>query len=247
MMTLKILGSSSRGNCYLLDNGREALAIEAGVPFAEVKRAVDFDISRIEGCIVSHEHQDHAKYIHAFLDARVNVAGSEGTIKSLEYPNYVSPFYLESNHVFQLGKFSILPFDVQHDAAEPYGFLIHHDEMGTTLFATDTFYLKNTFTGLNQIMIECNYRRDILDANTRSGKIPAAQRNRTLQSHLSYDTCLKTLLANDLSAVNNIVLIHLSDDNSNAAEFQAGIQTGTGKTVHVAGKGMRIDFNRTPF
>jgi phosphoribosyl 1,2-cyclic phosphodiesterase len=244
-MKLKVLGSSSRGNCYILDNGREALVIEAGVPFAEVKRAVDFDISRIEVCIVSHEHQDHAKYIQAFLDARVNVAGSEGTIKSCEYSGYFLPFYLESNHVFKLGKFGILPFDVQHDAAEPFGFLIHHEEMGTMLFATDTFYLKNTFTGLNQIMIECNYRQDILDKNTRDGKIPTAQRNRTLQSHLSYDTCLKTLLANDLSAVNNIVLIHLSDDNSNAAEFQAGIQTGTGKTVHVAQKGLIIEFNKT--
>jgi hypothetical protein len=64
---------------------------------------------------------------------------------------------------------------------------------------------------------------------------------------MSYDTCKETLLANDLSAVNNIVLIHLSDLNSNATEFQSGIAEATGKTVHVASKGMEIDFNKIPF
>ena len=88
---------------------------------------------------------------------------------------------------------------------------------------------------------------DILEENTRSGKVSAAQRNRTLQSHMSYDTCLKTLQANDLRAVNNIVLIHLSDGNSNAVEFQQGIRDATGKTVHVAENGMCISFNKTPF
>lgn len=37
-MELKVLGSSSNGNCYILDNGKEALILEAGVRFQEVKR-----------------------------------------------------------------------------------------------------------------------------------------------------------------------------------------------------------------
>ena len=35
-MELKILGSSSAGNCYLLDNGKETLMIECGVSFRKV-------------------------------------------------------------------------------------------------------------------------------------------------------------------------------------------------------------------
>jgi hypothetical protein len=58
---------------------------------------------------------------------------------------------------------------------------------------------------------------------------------------------METLLANDLSAVNNIVLIHLSDCNSNALEFQQGIKKATGKTVHIANKLMILKFNKTPF
>ena len=58
-MELKILGSSSKGNCYLLDNGNDCLMIECGIPFKDVQKAVNFGISRIAGVIISHEHGDH--------------------------------------------------------------------------------------------------------------------------------------------------------------------------------------------
>ena len=55
------------------------------------------------------------------------------------------------------------------------------------------------------------------------------------------------LKANDLSAVNNIVLIHLSDTNSNEKQFQKEVFEATQKNVSVATNGMVIDFNKTPF
>jgi hypothetical protein len=124
---------------------------------------------------------------------------------------------------------------------------ITHAETGNVLFATDTYYLAYTFKGLNNILIECNYRQDILDENYQAGRVPKAQRDRTIESHMSFDTCRETLQANDLRAVNNIVLMHLSDGNSNAAEFWTGIADTTNKQVYVANKGMVLSFNKTPF
>lgn len=247
-MKLKILGSGSKGNCYLLDNGKECLVIEAGIPFKEVQKAVDYDISRIVGVIVSHEHGDHAKYVNKFLDARIPVWASSGTIVAIEggVSRPKMDMLIQSNkHV--IGNFVVLPFDVQHDAAEPIGFLIYHEELGTALFATDTYYLKYKFKGLNNILLECNYSLELLDKNVKEGRIPIPQRNRTIRSHMSYDTCLETLQANDLSEVNNIVLIHLSDANSNAKEFADGIREATGKSVYVAERNMELEFNKTPF
>ena len=80
------------------------------------------------------------------------------------------------------------------------------------------------------------------------GKLPMTLRTRTMKSHCSFDTCREILLANDLSAVNHIVLIHLSDGNSNAKEFKQGINAATGKTTHIAESGMTIsNFNKSPF
>ena len=36
-MKLTVIGSGSKGNCYILKGFREALIIECGVPFDEVK------------------------------------------------------------------------------------------------------------------------------------------------------------------------------------------------------------------
>ena len=249
-MELKILGSGSAGNCYILDNGKEALVIEAGVSFNEVKKAVGFDISRIVGCLISHAHGDHACYYPGFVDNCIHVFTSVGTWDSLRNKEWGRNSYIidvVSHEKYQKGNFTFMPFNIQHDAVEPLGFLINHPETGTILYATDTYYLEYIFEGLNNILIECNYRLDILEANVSAGSVPKTQRDRTLQSHMSFDTCKETLLANDLRAVNNIVLIHLSDGNSNAAEFRQSIAEATGKTVHVADKGMVLNFNKTPF
>ena len=249
-MELKILGSSSKGNCYLLDNGKEALMIECGIAFKEVQKAVDFDISRICGVIISHEHGDHAKHVKKCIESRIPVYGSQGTLDALISPTGDVPSLvcrMCELTIHQIGGFRVQPFATQHDAAEPFGFLIYHPECGMVLFATDTYYLHYTFDGLNNILIECNYRQDILDSNVESGKIHPVMRKRTMKSHCSFDTCKEILEANDLSKVNNIVLIHISDVNANANEFKQGIVEATGKTVYIAEKGMQINFNKSPF
>ena len=246
-MELKVLGSSSKGNCYLLDNGKEALMIECGIAFKNVQKAVDFDINRIAGCIISHEHGDHAKHVGKCLDARIPCYMSAGTRNALGLASHPLAHAMDEQVLNVIGNFGVMPFSTEHDAAQPFGFLIRHHETGTVLFATDTYYLQYTFDGLNNIMIECNYRQDILDANVEAGTIPAKLRARTMKSHCSFDTCKEILLANDLTQVHNIVLIHLSDGNSNANEFKDGIQEATCKFVSVATPGMKINFNKSPF
>lgn len=146
-----------------------------------------------------------------------------------------------------LGDFTVIPFPAKHDAAEPLGFYIWHEETGGILFATDTYYLPCTFKGLSNILIECNYDPDILARRVADGDIPEVLQERVRRSHLSYYTCLDALRANDLTAVNNIVLIHISDGNGDGVAFREGIAKATGKTVHIAKPGLKIKFNKTPF
>lgn len=244
-MILSILGSSSMGNCYIIQNETEALVLECGVSFTAVKKALDFNISKVIGALVSHEHGDHAKYINDFLDARIQVYSSAGTLSKLNLKSKFQPRVLSGK--MKIGNFTVVPFKVKHDAAEPIGFYINHPDTGNVLFATDTYFLPNRFANLNNILIEANYGTDLLKRNIEAGKVPSLLRDRTLQSHMSFETCKEALLANDLSQVNNIVLIHLSNGNSNAAEFQADMQAATGKTIHIADSGMQIPFLKTPF
>ena len=61
-MKLKVLGSGSSGNCYILENDNEALIIEAGLPFMKVKKALNFNVMKIKAVLITHIHSDHHFY-----------------------------------------------------------------------------------------------------------------------------------------------------------------------------------------
>lgn len=238
-MELKILGSNSDGNCYIFtDSNGFSLIVEAGVHIKEIQQDLDFDYSKVVCGVVSHSHGDHSKYVLSLFNMGINIFMSSGTAKALKINER---FSLIPDRAYQFEKYSVLPFIVEHDAPEPFGFVIYHEEMGHTLFVTDTYILHNNFHGLNNIIIEANYCENIIEQR------PIQHKDRVIENHMSIQTTLKTLDKMDLSQVNNIVLIHLSDGNSNSIEFKSKVEKHTCKTVHIAKKGMKIHFGKTPF
>jgi phosphoribosyl 1,2-cyclic phosphodiesterase len=248
-MKLTIISSGSKGNAYILSNGSEALLIECGVNILDIKKALNYNYRNVVGCIVTHEHADHSKSIIEVMKLGINIYATSGTLEKTCCTDIYShrKFIIKSKNQFTLGEFTIMPFDVKHDAAEPIGFLIHHKDCGKVLFLTDTYYCEYTFSGLNNIIIEANYSIDIINQKygVESGK--EFLKNRILKSHFSLENCKGMLKANDLSQVNNIVLIHLSDSNSNELDFKKQVEELTGKKVTVANNNVIINFNKTPF
>ena len=246
-MVLSVLGSSSSANCYVLHNDTEALVLEAGVTIQTLKKALDFNISKVVGCFVTHEHGDHSKYVEQYLKASIDVMSSKGTIDNIKIKGNQKPIVIDKYKAIQLGNFKVYAFDTQHDCQEPIGFLINHEEIGTLLFATDTYYLKHTFSNLNNIMIECNYSNSILEENVKNGTVNYMRKKRVKQSHMSLQTLKQTLQANDLSKVNNIILLHLSKENGDEKLFKGDIERLTGRKVTIAKRGIEITIDKTPF
>lgn len=243
-MKLKVIGTGSKGNAYLLENESEALLIECGVNSREIKRALNFNLTKLKGCIVTHEHKDHSKAIHSLLASGVNIWATRGTHTASGSLNHHRSLICSHKQQFKLGGFKILPFNVKHDASEPVGFLINHKATGNVLFMTDTFYCPYQFDDLNNILIEANYSREIMKEKLSE---MAFLQYRILQSHMSIETCLGFLKANDISKVNNIVLIHLSDGNSNEIAFKKQVEAATQKTVTIASNGLEMELTKTPF
>lgn len=245
-MKLKVISTGSVGNAYLLQTETETLMIECGVNILDIKKALNYNYSNVVGCIVTHEHMDHAKSINEVAKCGINVYATKGTFgDGAEYLHRKKQIVAKQQ--IQIGNFTVLPFDVKHDAAEPVGFLLMHPECGKVLFLTDTHYCSYTFNGLNNVIIEANYSKAIIDMKYGADSGKEFLRNRILKSHFSLENCIDMLKANDLSQVNNIVLIHLSDSNSNEVEFQQQVQGITGKQVTVASNNLEINFNKTPF
>lgn len=246
-MRLVVINSNSSGNAYILENDQEALLIECGVRFERIKQALNFNFKKVVGCIVTHEHQDHCKAIWDVLGAGIDVFTTYLTHVAMGTDLHHRAKQIVHESAFDCGSFRILPFRINHDCADPVGYLINHKETGNILFLTDSYYSDYTFKELNNIIIEANYCQTILDKRLEDGANPKFLRDRVLSSHMSLATCKEFLKANELAGVNNIVLIHLSDGNSDAARFKKEVQEVSGKSVFVADAGMAIEFNKTPF
>ena len=233
-MDIQVLASSSRGNCYRVSDGSTPLLLECGIPYKEIQRGLNYQVTMAGGCLISHEHKDHCKALSEVSNkAGVDCYMSQGTAEALGVAGHRIKL-IRAMEQFTLGTWTVLPFDTQHDAAEPLGFLLASRTGEKLLFATDTYYIRYRFNGLTHIMVEANYADDILAANYASGSVPAQMQKRIMRSHFSLANVLKFLKANDLSRVEEIWLIHLSSDNAHEAEFEAAIQRATGKPVYIA-------------
>ena len=233
-MDIKVVASGSRGNAYRVSDGVTSLLLDAGVPMSRLRPALDFRVCDLGGCLVSHCHMDHSRAVGELLRAGVPVYTSAGTIGAIRQSSgLLRP--IRALEPVEIGSFTVLPFDVQHDAPEPLGFLLTSRETGERLlYLTDSYYTKYIFPGLTHIMCECNYSEEVLRERIEAGAIPTALAKRLRTSHMSLDHFLDLLRANDLSGVRKIYLLHLSDNNSEAERFREATAALTGCEVYIA-------------
>ncbi|MCI9015933.1 MAG: MBL fold metallo-hydrolase [Clostridia bacterium] len=241
-MNLKVLGSGSSGNCYLIEaNDNEKLILDAGVKFKIVQKELNFNFNGIKAVLITHEHMDHLKYATNFALYGIDIYASAGTFKKQNLVGHRFKIIKALNQ-FEIGNFVILPFDTQHDAAEPLGFLIQHKITGEKLlYATDTYYIKYKFNKLNYLLLECNYNKEIAKENAKNGVINKTRYSRLLESHFSLENVIKFLKSNDLSYAKNIILCHLSDTNSNQYIMQDKVYEATRITTTIAKPGLNIE------
>ena len=229
------MASSSRGNCYQINDSITPILIECGIPWKQIRQKLNFQTSNIAGCLISHSHADHSKAWQDVAKAGIDIYASTGTIDALGMTGHrIKP--IEPLKQFQIGTWAILPFPTEHDCDGSMGFLLANRAGEKLLFITDSFYCKYLFSDITHLMIECNHSYEILTQNVEAGLMPQAQKNRLIQSHFSLENVKKFLQANDLSRVKQITLLHLSDGNSNAEQFRREIMQLTGKPVTVAGE-----------
>lgn len=245
-MKLTVLGSSSSGNSYLLEASDGILIVECGLPLIEVKKAINFDMKRVVGAVVSHQHGDHSKYIADYLKSAIRVCALKEVFDAYDLKTRIFCKTIEPMHGYSVGSFKVFALPVEHDVP-CVGFVIEHAEMGKLLFVTDTMLFEYRVANLSHILLEANYSDEILDYNIENGITPSSMRSRLLQSHMEIKTTENILLSSNLDSVNEIVLIHLSGRNSDAEQFKKRIQQKTGVPTYIAKRGLKIDVSKSPY
>ena len=239
MINIECLGSGSSGNGYIVTCNEESLIIECGIRFSSALKALHFNLRNIRGALVSHCHSDHAAYAKQYAEKGIIIYTTKGTLDAINLPVGGAGVFMEKKRIYIIGKFKVMAFATEHDAADPCGFIIDCHDGNRICFATDTYYLRYKFPDVTIYMLECNYEEKILQRNIKNGIVHPSVGERVRKSHMSVRQCIGTLTSNDLSKVKLILLIHLSKDNSNAEVFKSQVEEATGKLVYVAKKGLK--------
>lgn len=240
-MKLKCLGSGSSGNCYLLSTEKETLILDCGVPIMEIKKGLNFDLSKVVGCVVTHSHKDHSLSAKDFENMGIpvfkpyenkepiNLNGWNGTIQAFDLTD-------------KDGKF--MHTNADGSECPCYGFLITHPDLGRMLYITDTELVKWRFKDINHILISCNYQKKYIDDEN------LAKRNHVFRGHMELETVKEFIKANNSDSLQNIILCHLSNDNANPEECKAEVEKVAKCPVYVARKGLEVELtngNECPF
>lgn len=241
-MKLKCIATGSTGNCYTLtSNSGETLILDCGIPIKEIKKDLDWNIKDVVCVLCTHKHLDHSKSLNDF--------------KSMGIPVF-APYISEKPMKIGNGDFRVQAFDLTtidgswtHTDAngEPcpiYGFLIAHKEMGRMLYITDCELIKWRFKDINHILLGVNYDKDLIDRDI--GKA-----NHVFRGHLSIDTACDFVKANYSDSLQNIIMCHLSAENSDSDSFIEKMKKVAGNAnVDVAATGKSWDLknpNECPF
>lgn len=236
-MKIHCIGSSSSGNSYVITSNGHKLIFELGCNFKEVLKAVDYDLTSIEGCLVSHCHSDHSAYITKAFGYQLEIYGNKDVVEKYPYVHL-----LTQNYRYSIGKFKVQCLKVPHNAL-CYSFIIKCPSGEKILFATDLSKFNYKVSGCDVIMMEANYDENIIYEALARGEVVRSQS----ENHLEINGCMEAVERCVDTNTQLIILLHLSDGYSDEKRFQKMVHEATGKRVCVAHAGRVYEINESDF
>lgn len=231
-MEMHVINSGSSGNGYVIRTADDYLLIECGVKPKEMLKAINFQTSKVSGCIATHCHADHIQYIKDYAMYGFHIYMSKESKLAVSGVTDI-PRMKKQN----IGKYGVVPFKVPHNETECDGFLISHPEFGNLLFITDAEMCPYDMSGANisHLMIECNYSVEYISHEEEN-------KDHVFNGHMELQTCkrfIRTIYGENLKSVG---LIHLSRTNGDPEKFKREIETEfPGIYVWVAAKGLTVE------
>lgn len=234
---IRVLGSSSAGNCTVVWDGTHALLVDCGFSprytFHSL-RALGLGPTNLSGLLITHTHGDHINEnaLGYLREWRVPICAPESvaadlvkrsaTAKKAAGESLLQTF---RDGALELGRFDIGCFEVPHDSPGGcYGYAIAHNEghtRRTVSIATDIGFprkeLLRRFTDADAIVLESNHDPDMLENSGRPEWLK--QRIRRI-GHLSNQQCagfLTEVFRQSSRPPAAVVLAHISQTcNTNA-------------------------------
>lgn len=143
---------------------------------------------------------------------------------------------------YKIGGFVVMALPVQHNCTN-YSYLVTHEEFGSLVFCTDAVNFPYKIKGLNHLLIEGNYSEDLMIDNLC--------RNQEIRSHNEYhmeiSKTIEAIKRNMNPDLRTLMLIHLSDGQSDEKLFQKMVFEEVGIKPIIADKNIIVELNKEDF
>ena len=232
MLRFASLASGSGGNALVVQGDDTCLLVDCGLNLRDTERRLarlGLEPAAIRGILVTHEHGDHAGRVFDFAAAHgVTVYLTYGSLIALEAEGKVIEgvrlSILTSREPLAIGGVEVRPFTVPHDAREPVQFVLSDGaaRLGVlTDIGTGTPHVVETLSGVDALVLECNYDRDML----WGGGYPRWLKERIGGpfGHLDNEDSARLLGALDRSRLKHVVAAHLSQQNNRPEIVRAAL------------------------
>lgn len=211
--------------------------IDLGIGIRHFKkhfRDYGLSLAKIDAILVTHDHTDHVKAVGVLSNEfHLPVYASEAVHNGMQRNHFMSKKvkdedkrFTEVAKTFEVGPFSITPFDVPHDSSANSGYFITVGDLQFCLI-TDaghvTNAMKEQLRKANHIVLEANYD----DAMLATGPYPAYLKKRIMseRGHLSNTECAETLAECLNPEAKQVWLCHLSEENNHPELARKTIST----------------------
>jgi phosphoribosyl 1,2-cyclic phosphodiesterase len=233
-----ILGTSSSGNCSILEAGGARVMLDAGFPGPRLEaslRQLGTEARALDAVLITHEHSDHCIGLAALLrqNPLLKVFANRETAHRIQGSLKVRPDWqiFETGSTFEFRGLAITAIPIPHDAADPVGFAIDcpaedsHAARRVT-WLTDlghaTEVVKHHVALADILVLESNYDDEMLDLSKRP--LNLKQRIRGRHGHLSNLAARDLLLGLREWRATELFLGHLSKECNRTTIVEAVMQ-----------------------
>jgi len=221
---LCVLAGGSRGNAIYVASGPSALLFDAGLSGREIEKRMrhrGLDPGALSAIVVSHEHIDHVRGVGVLARRyKLPVFMTQDTAEAAKPCIGPIPIHepIEAGRCFQVHGFTIHPFMVSHDAADPVGFTLTADGLRIGI-ATDlgvvTGLVADCLQKCHLLVLEANHDERMLTDGPYPW--PLKQRIRSRNGHLSNTESAELLRCLAHDNLRQVILSHLSETNNTPA------------------------------
>ena len=216
-MNYKIVGSSSKGNCIIVE---DVLMLDCGVTYSKIKPY----LNKVKLIFISHSHQDHLlpstiKKIAYNYPTIKFLTGSEEVVERLYvqgiHPNNI--YILKSGKKYDLGLLRVKLEELYHDIPN---YALKWEINGKKgIYAVDTCEINHIQAkNYDLYLIENNYQEDLLKEHIKNCENTDIlyYLNRVPHTHLSAEKTNSFLIEN---MGNNSVFEYIHQSNYNYKEI----------------------------